>query len=172
MVFLLKGLKPPCWDIRSPAGSAFLLKPAQRDPLPPRTCSDAGRGGSEDLPAVLGHDQQFHLLLGRRVVLLQDQEFAVLVQEIVTLDICGTGWGGKEPIRRMTREREEMSRRERRRKSRAERERKRSVGTSAGLLLLPTGVTKKPPGDQRHSPLPGWARPSGGPRQKGWAADL
>lgn len=58
------------------------------------------------------------------------------------------------------REREEMSRRGRRRKRRAGRERERSAGTSAGLLLSPTVVTKKPPRDQRHPPLPGWAWPS------------
>lgn len=57
----------------------------------PHTCSDAGGGGSKDLPTVLGHDQQLHLLLGRRTVFLQDQEFTVLVQEVIILDACGTG---------------------------------------------------------------------------------
>lgn len=67
---------------------------------PPRTCGDAGGGGSEDFPAVLGHDQQLHLLLGRHIVFLQDQELAVLVQEVLALDIGGTGWGGKKPAGR------------------------------------------------------------------------
>lgn len=57
----------------------------------PHTCSDAGGGGSKDLPTVLGHDQQLHLLLGRCTVFLQDQEFTVLVQEVIILDACGTG---------------------------------------------------------------------------------
>lgn len=67
----------------------------------PRTCSDAGWGGCKDLPTVLGHDQQLHLLLGGCVVLLQDQEFTVLVQEVIVLDICGAGWRGKKWVIRM-----------------------------------------------------------------------
>lgn len=65
-----------------------------------RTCSDAGRGGSKDLPAVLGHDQQLHLLLGRRAVFLQDQELTVSMQEVVILDTCGAGWTGKKRVGR------------------------------------------------------------------------
>lgn len=85
-----------------------------------RTCSDAGRGGSKDLPAVLGHDQQLHLLLGRRAVFLQDQELTVLVQEVV-LDTCGTGWGGKKWWGGRTRCREEgEGRNEQKRKEKEE----------------------------------------------------
>lgn len=86
---LSKHLKPLCLDIRSPALPAILLKPESLGL--PHTCSYAGGGGSKDLPAVLVHDQQLHLLLGRHIFFLEDQEFTVPVQEVLILDTRGTG---------------------------------------------------------------------------------
>lgn len=60
-----------------------------------RTCSHTGRGSCEHLPAVLGHDEQLHLLFGRHVVLLQNQELAVLVQEVVILHSGAAGCQGE-----------------------------------------------------------------------------
>ena len=140
----------------------FLPKPKSRGL--PRTCSDTGGGGSEDLPAVLGHDQQLHLLLGRCVVFLQDQEFTVLVQEVIVLDTCGAGWRGKKWVRgKVNVEGEEEGRNDQKKEKRRRVEEKKGlVGVSEGLLLLLAAVTKKHLGDQRHPPLPSWAWPSGG----------